>query len=331
MINDLSQEQSTSPLSALLMPMGSSSMKDGNLLGLYIQSSDMFSFLDQEFHLSNYYQSDKIDFLHRLSNTIPLPSYFVTMQNILSRYHEDLSILYDEPSGTIKISFSHANSKIAKDIVDRIISQSTEILNRFENKNTEVILKFLEKQEKIKDRRFKESLERLLTYQNNNRMIDPKVDIEVKNKILAELQSELIQKRVSYKSKAQYLNKNTTEMKLMRGDIEYIKKSIAKIKREITGGQGKKELNANMSDFTLLQSKVDFDKELYVQTLMKLEETKVLISQNRKNLIVVNGAKVADSYSSPDKIKDSLSIFIIFSFIYGIMSLVLTIIRDHKD
>jgi len=331
MIKDLSQEQSTSPLGALLMPMGSSSMKDANLLGLYIQSSDMFSLLDQEFNLSNYYQSDKIDFLHRLSNTIPLPSYLLTMQNILSRYNEDLSILYDELSGTIKISFSHADAHIAQQIVQRIIRESSNILNLFENQNTKVILTFLQKQERKKHKAFIASLEALLGYQNRNRTIDPKVDIDVKNKILAELQTELIQKRVAYNSKGQYLNKNTAEMKLMQGNIAYIKKSIRKIKREITGNGSKKELNANMSDFTLLQSKVDFNKELYVQTLMKLEETKVLISQNRKNLIVVTKAKVSDSYSTPHKMKDSLSILIILSFLYGVMTLIFTIIRDHKD
>jgi len=70
---------------------------------------------------------------------------------------------------------------------------------------------------------------------------------------------------------------------------------------------------------------------LYIQTLVKLEETKVLVSQNTKNLIVVTKAQVADSYSYPNKIKDSLSILIVLSFLYGIMTLIFTIIRDHKD
>ncbi|SFV70338.1 hypothetical protein MNB_SV-13-238 [hydrothermal vent metagenome] len=70
---------------------------------------------------------------------------------------------------------------------------------------------------------------------------------------------------------------------------------------------------------------------MYIQTLVKLEETKVLVSQNTKNLIVVTKAGVADSYSSPNKIKESFSILIILSFLYGIMTLIFTIIRDHKD
>ena len=331
MIKDLSQKQSTSPLGALLLSSGSKSMTDAKLLEVYIKSYDMFDILDREFNLTDYYRSDNIDFLHRLSDSAFLPSSLFNMQNLLAKYNNDLSVVYDEPSATINITFAHADAKIAKQIVERIIEHSSKTLNTFEKKNTEVVLKFLEKQERQKHKLFIESLEELLAYQNKNRTIDPKVDIEVKNKILAGLESELIQKNVEYNAKAQYLNKKSAQMKLLRGNIEYIKRSIRKIKSEITGNRGKKELNANMSDFTLLKSKMEFNKELYVQTLMKLEETKVLISQNAKNLIVVTKPIVADSYSSPNKIKDSISVLIILSFLYGVISLIITIIRDHKD
>ena len=331
MIKDLSQEQSTSPLGSLLLPSGSESMTDAKLLGLYIKSPDMFAILNKEFNLTAYYKSEQIDVFHRLSDSIFLPSYLFNMQNVIAEYNKDLSIVYDEASATIKIAFAHANAKTAQRIVEKIIEESSKILNLFENKNTEVILKFLKKQESQKHLLFINALEELLAYQNKNRTIDPKVDIEVKNKILAGLESELIQKNVEYNSKAQYLNKKTSEMKLLQSNIAYIKKSIRKIKASITGERGKKELNANMSDFTLLKSKVEFNKELYIQTLVKLEETKVLVSRNTKNLIVVTKAHVADSYSSPNKMKDSFSILIILSFLYGIITLVITIIRDHKD
>lgn len=331
MIKDLSQNQSTSPLGSLLMPMGSNSMRDAKLLEIYINSSDMFSILDREFNLSTYYKSEDIDIIHRLWDRTPISSYLFNMQNILDKYHNDLSILYDEPSSTMEISFLHANPKISQKIVKRIILESSKVLNRFEKDSTEVILKFLKEEEHKKHKLFIESLEILLSYQNKNRTIDPKIDIDVKNTILAKLEGELIEKRVKYNAKSQYLNKKTVEMKLLAGDIEYIKKSIKKIKSEITGKRGKRELNANMSDFTLLKSRVEFNKELYMQTLVKLEETKVLIKQNRKNLIIITQPKVSDSYSSPNKIKESISIFIILTFLYGVISLIITIIRDHKD
>jgi capsular polysaccharide transport system permease protein len=331
MIKDLSQEQSVSPLGSLLLPSGSESMVDAKLLGIYIKSYDMFSILNKEFNLTSYYASKRIDFLHRLNDNLIFPYFHSSMKNILLKYNEDLSIIYDESSSTITIGFYHADAFMAQKIVKKIISQSSKVLNLFEKQNTEVILSFLKKQEREKHQLFIDSLEELLSYQNRNKTIDPKIDIEVKNTILAGLESELIQKKVIYNTKSQYLNKRTAEMKLLEEDIKYIKKSIKNIKKEITGNKGRKELNANMSDFTLLKSKVEFNKRLYIQTLVKLEETKVLVNQNTKNLIIVTEAQLSDSYSSPDKIKDSFSILIVLSFLYGIIMLIITLIRDHKD
>lgn len=331
MIKDLSQEQSASPLGSLLLPSGSESTTDARLLEIYIKSVDMFNVLDHDFNLSEYYKSDELDVLNRLSVNTLLPNYWVNKENILMSYNKDLLIVYDEPSATISIGFAHASAELSKQIVNSIIVQSTKVLNRFENENTKVVLTFLKKQEKLKHELFIASLEELLDYQNKTSSIDPQVDIAVKNKILAELESELIQKNVEYNSKAQYLNLNSAEMQLFKGNISYIKKSIRKIKDKITGKNGHKKLNVDISDFMLLKSKVEFNKELYIQTLVKLEETKVLVSQNTKNLIVISKAELPDSYAYPNKFRDSFSVLLILAFIYGIISLISTIIRDHKD
>jgi len=331
MIRDLSQEQTTSMLGSLLLPNSSKAMKDAKLLEIYIQSLDMFTILDRDFNLTEYYKSQQIDFLHRLRDRAFLPNFRATKENVLYQYIQDLKIIYNDNSSTITIAFAHANAKIAKQLINKIIDQSGKTLNRFENENTKVVLKFLEQQTEQKHKLFIDSLQELLKYQNKNQTFNPKFDIDVKNKILADLESELIKKNVEYHNKIQYLNPEVPEMTLLQGNIDYIKKSIQKIKGEITGNRSQKELNANMSDFTLLENKMEFNKKLYIQTLIKLEETKVRINQNRKNLIIITKAEEPDSYTYPNKIKDSLSILIILTFLYGILRLILLIIKDHKD
>jgi capsular polysaccharide transport system permease protein len=340
MIKDISQEQSVSPLGALLSTGSSESVRDAKLLDVYMQSSDMYKVLDKEFNLSQYYASDTIDPFHRLSNSITLPWIGIEMtfpfmeevnQNFLRQYQNDLHILYTEESATLSIGFTHADAKIAKKIVRSIIKHASKKLNEFEKENTKIVLSFLKKQEREKYQIFMDTLKELLVYQSKYHTLDPQIDINAKSTILAGLESELVQKEVEYNGKSQYLNLSSTEMQLLSGNIAFIKKSITKIKNQITGKTGSQKLNVNMSNFELLKSKVDFNKELYRQTLIKLEETKILIQQNKKNLIVVSHADVADRYSSPNKIKDIFSIFMIIGFLYAVITLILTIIRDHKD
>jgi len=329
-IKDLSQQQTASMLGSMLLGETSSVMQDSKLLELYIQSQEMFLALDKEHNLTSYYSSNQIDFFHRLKKDALLPLRIANHENILSAYHRDVSILYDEPSNTLNISFLHADPTIAKKIIQDIIHLSSKTLNRFEKENANVALAALVEQERENKVLFINSIKELILYQNRHQTIDPNVDVQSKSNIVASLESELIQKEVEYKSKLSYLNKDAAEMKFLRDTIYQLQKSIVNVKKQIAG-DGKDELNKNVSNFELLKSEVDFNKERYTQTLIKLEETKVQVNQNAKNLIVVTQPTLASTYSEPQKFTDILTLSIILSFLYGILRLILSIIKDHKD
>lgn len=331
MVKDLAQDQSVSALGSLLLSSSSTGMKDAKLLEIYLKSYEVYNLLNEEFNLTAYYTGEETDILHRLSENSIFPNFELNTENLISHYQKDLLISYDELSGTLEIGFKHANPVIAQKIVQSMIHHANTTLNLFEKENTKIVLTFLKEQEREKYKKFMSSLKNLLTYQNKHHTIDPNIDFQSKSVILSTLESEVVQKEVEYNNKASYLNKNTPEMKLLHANIQHIKERSGILKREIAGYKNNKELNENISDFELLKNKVEFDKELYRKVLVKLEETKVLIRQNRKNLLIVSKAGVADSYSYPNKIKDTLSIFIIMSLLYAIGMLILTIIQDHKD
>ena len=329
-IKDLSQQQSTSILGSMLLGQTSSVMKDSKLLEIYIRSSEMYRTIDKEYNLSDYYTSQEIDFIQRLREDTFLHIHEANGRNFLAQYNQDLSISYDEPSATIDIGFLHADANRAKQIVQTIIGYASKALNRYEKENASVALNALLEQEHENKKLFIDSIKKLIRYQNKHHTIDPNIDVQSKSNILATLESELVKKEVEYRSKLSYLNKKTAEMKLYKNTIANMKRSIIKLKSKITGS-GSNELNKNVSNFELLKSEVEFNKERYTQTLIKLEETKISVKQNAKNLIVITQASTSSIYSEPNKIKDILTLFIILSFIYGIFGLTLDILRDHKD
>ncbi len=331
MVKDLAQKpNNSSPLGSLLSG-NSSEMKDAKLLEVYIKSYDMYDYLDKEYNLSNYYTSKKIDPLNRLFYIDYNIPFQMNRENLLENYRADLTIVYDEPSTTLEISFAHVDSTLAQKIVNSIIVHAKERLNLFEKENTKIVLKFLKEQKREKYKIFISSLKALLDYQSKHRTIDPKIDIESKSAILATLEAELVEKEVDYNSKRQYLSSSSPEMKLLKGNIAYVKQSISKIKKQITGKKGKEPLNVDLSDFSLLKSEVEFNKDIYRQILVKLEETKFAIQQKSKNLIVVAHPTIADSYKYPNKIKNIITLYIVMFFIYAILNLIITLIREHKD
>lgn len=331
-VKDLSDQQTTSPLGAMLLSAGGSVSQDAMLLDVYIKSSDMFELLDKEFKLRDYYSGPQIDIYNRLHHDIFLISREMNNINLLERYNRDLKLLFDEPSSTLSIQFAHADAEVAQQVVVSIIRHATTMLNNMDKKSSKIVLRFLKELEKEKYELFLASLKKLLTYQNRHNTISPKAEIETKSNILATLEGELVQKKVSYQGKLQYMNENSPEMRILKGNLSHIEDSIKKIKKQMTGeSKNRKELNKDLAEFELLESEMEFNKEIYKQTLMKLEESSVMVNQNTKNLIVVSAAKVGDSYSSPNKFKDIITTIILLSLLYSISGLIRSIIRDHKD
>jgi capsular polysaccharide transport system permease protein len=329
-IRDLSQKQTTG-LFDMILSQSSPVMQDSKLLELYIRSDDMLQHLNTKFDLYSYYSSKQVDVLRRLHKDMQLPMYKLTKENVLKEYNKDLFILYDGPSTALKISFAHADPHIAQQIVATIIEHSSRTLNALEKENANVALQFLKSQVQESKEAFITSIKKMMVYQNKHHTIDPNLDVQTKHTILANLESDFRKKNVEFESRSKYMVKDSIELKIAQNTLRNLRKEIEVVKREVAGGEAANELNKIVSDFQLLKNDIDFNKEVYKQSLAKLEELRSQVNQNIKNILVINPPTLADDYTYPQKFKKIFSILMVLSFIYGIFALVLSLLRDHRD
>jgi capsular polysaccharide transport system permease protein len=298
-----------------------------------MRSNEMYSFLDKIYNLSGYYTSEKLDEVQRLYKDSRLPLFRASRENLLKKYNQDLSVIFDEPSGTLSLSFLHTDRNVSREILQSIIDHSEVTINQFAKENARVALRFIEDQREENKAHFINSIKSLIQYQNKHNTIDPNIDVESKSAILATLESEKIQKEVEYSSKLNYMNQDTYEMKLLKDTIGNIISNITKIKSQMAGGTGSQEseLNTNVFDFELLKNEMEFDKEIYRQTLISQEKLKIEVNQNAKHLVIISKPTLADSYSEPNKPRSIFTLIVILLFLYSIIVTIFTIIRDHRD
>ncbi len=330
-IKDLSQKQSVASLGSIILGQGDVSTKtESEIMSIYIKSYEMFKLLDKDFNLTKYYSSKEIDFLHRLSKDAKLPIYKLDKENLLKAYDNDLNIMYDDLSGTLQISFYHHNPKTAKEIVEKIIFYASKSINKIDKINASTLVDFLKKQEKYYRKKYIDSIKKIISFQNKKGLIDPTINIKTTTELLAKLESDLIKLEVEYEAKKTQFSDKMPEVIALKKQIIAIKKSIKDLKKKLSGVKGTK-LNKEQFDFELLKSELEFNKELYRQTLLKLEDAKISSTQNGKNVIVITKPTVAEQYSKPDKVRSILTLLIILIFIYGIISVTISILKEHKD
>ena len=330
LLKDLESKQKVS-LGDVLMGQGSSTMQDSKILELYIRSQEMYAYLDKEYNLTAYYSSDKLDIAQRLYPNALLPLYKANQKNLLEKYNSDLLVIYDDPSGTLELTFIHTNPEIAQKILKSIIAKAEDIINSFAKENAKIALNFIQKQREEKRKAFVESIKKLIAYQNRHHTIDPSLDVERKITILSGLETELIKSEVEYATKLKTYNPNSREVKMLKENIRNIRASIARVKRDLAGNSKTAELNANVFDFELLKSDMEFAKEVYRQTLINQEEIKIEVAQKSKHLIIVAKPTLPDDYSYPNKVWDIFTLLVVLGLLYSITVAILSIIQNHKD
>jgi len=330
LLRDLSKKQSVN-FSDILTGSSSKLTKDSKVLELYMRSFEMYDLINQKFHLDSYYVSDKLDVLQRLYKTSPIPRYRASKKKFLEKYNKDLQVLYNNASGTLELSFIHTDARVAKAILEEIIKRSEDIINHYAREDSKIALNFIKKQVDIKRKKFIESIRKLIEYQNKHHTIDPTLDVQRKITILSDLELELVKSEVEYATKLKTWNPNGREMLTLKENIKNIKKSIYRVKQELAGKRKGSELNANVFEFELLKSDMEFSKEVYRQTLINQEEVQMEVAQKSKHLITVQKPTLADDYTYPNKIWDILTVMVVLFFMYFIINTMLLIIDNHKD
>ncbi|NEW60009.1 hypothetical protein GSY74_01820 [Sulfurovum sp. bin170] len=323
LIKDLKQSSTPTDMLTALMPTSSSNIQDSKLIEKFIYSTEMFKKVDKKFFLKAHYMSYKIDFLQRMYS-------FSSSEDFLKLYKKRLVISYDELSNTLDIACLHTDPKSAKDMLQYIVIEAEKKLNMYDKENGNELLDFIKNQEVQNKKILLRSIETLLTYQNDHKTIDPSIDIRAKSTILAEIERKVVQKDIEYANLKQYMHTNSIELKTLRAEIGSLKKKLDEIRNELSG-VSKNELNEDLFEFETLKSDVEFNKERYKQTLIQLDMAMIQATQNAKNFIVITKPTLAEDYSSPDKVKNIVTLFMVLFMIYGIISMIYSIVKDHRD
>ena len=76
---------------------------------------------------------------------------------------------------------------------------------------------------------------------------------------------------------------------------------------------------------------LEFDTEVYKNTLIQMEMTKIEVVKEAKTLSIVSRPNLPDGYTYPDKQNVFITILIILLMGYGIVSMLIAIVGDHKE
>lgn len=323
-VKDLSSNSVTASFGMSLLGMGSSSqLKDSKIVEEYLKSLDVYMLLDKKFQLTKHYKSDAIDFIGRLSS-------HATMEDVLAFYNSRLLINYDETSGILSIAFSHVNREKAKEILEFLVKEAENKVNELNRIKAKKQLAFIEQEFSNAKEKMEASSKRLEEYQDKNLLLDPTTTATATTEMIAKLQGTLLKKHLEYATMKSYLNEDSYELSTLQNEINEIQHSISREKKKLSGTSDNR-LNKVLFQYEKLKLQLKFDTEVYKNVLLELETSKMNVNKQAKMLSVLSKPNLPDGYTYPDKPRVFINILIITLLLYGIISMLSAIIKDHKE
>ncbi len=324
MVRDLSESSSTASLGLTLLGASSGSqLQDSMVVQEYLLSLDMFLLLDEKFKLINHYKSDKLDFIQRVSSK-------ATIEESLLFYQNRIKIKYDDISALLHISYAHTDPEVSQEIVSYMIKKVEFVINEFNRKKAKKQLLFIQKEHDKNKLKMEKSAAILEKYQNDNLLLDPTAQATSSTAIISGLETTLTQKRIEFKTKSSYLNANNYELLSLKTEIKEIENSLSQAKQSLTGS-GKSRLNKIIFEYEKLKMQLEFNTEVYKTSLIHLETTKLDTLKEAKTLSIVSKPNLPDGYTYPNKPKTFITLIVVMLLMYGIFSMLLAIIKDHKE
>lgn len=296
--------------------------EDALYLKEYILSYDMLDYLDQKLKLKNLFQDKKIDFWQRLPAD-------VSKEEFLKYYKKRIvKVIFDDTTGILTVKTYAFTPEDAKRINEAILEQCERFLNGISHKIAFEQMNFIENELNSAYQRMQNAKADLINFQNTYGVLDPSQEAQAIATLIAQLETQLATYEAQLKNLLTYMSEESFQVQALKSQIKALKEQIEKERSRLVGGNTR--LNRVAAEYLNLKLKVDFLTDVYKATLSAYETTRVEASRKLKNLAIIASPNLPEEPLYPRKAYNLSIATILILLFYGILKIILGIIKEHR-
>lgn len=238
------------------------------------------------------------------------------------------SISLDSVSGIATLAVKAFSAEDAQAINQELLKQGEQLINQLNERAKKDTIVFAQQTVKEAEQRVNDSAQALSQYRVKNGIFDVKSQSEVVLTLISKLQDELIAIQTQL-DQVRSITPNNPQVKTLKSREASIKREIAQQMQSVLGG-----------DDSMVNQTAEYQRLVLDNTLAQQQLTSALSAlQNAKNeaerqqlyLEVISQPSKPDLALLPQRLYNILSTLIIGLILYGVLSLLIASIREHKN
>lgn len=306
-----------------LMTGGGGNTHDLLLLREHLLSVDMLRLLDKQLNIRQHYNEHGDIFAKLRDPDVPI-------EDLHKYYLRRVEVNLDEYAGVLNIRVQGYTPEFARDMAELLLQAGENHMNQMGHRLAEEQVRFLEQQMVRLDERFRDTRAALLDYQDEYGLVSPTSTVESINQVVATLEADLARFQAQRNALASFQSTQSAEMRQVERNIEALRDQIIEQRDRLAQATGD-SLNRISAEYETLELQAQFAQETYSNALASLENTRLEAARQLKQVSVLQSPLYPEYAIEPNRLYNSSVFAIVTIFLAFILSMIIMIVKDHRD
>ncbi|WP_301583401.1 chain-length determining protein [Halomonas alkaliantarctica] len=308
---------------ASLLGSGAGNTADLLLLREHLLSVDMLRVLDEQLGIRQHYNEHGDIFAKLRDPNVPI-------EDLHKYYLRRVNVELDEYAGVLNIYVQGYTPEFAHDMAALLLEAGEDHMNAMGHRLAEEQVRFLEQQMVRLEERFRDTRSELLDFQNEYGLVSPTSTVESINQVVATLEGDLARLQAQRNALASFQSSQSSELRQVERSIAALRDQIVEQRDRLAQAAGN-SLNRISAEYETLELQAQFAQETYSSALAALENTRLEAARQLKQVSVLQSPLFPEYPTEPNRLYNSSVFAIITIFLAFILSMIIMIVKDHRD
>lgn len=323
-----SSDSGPSPIAAVLgqagLGGGSSGGSEGNdTVSEYVESRRALEEANQDAFVENSYTDPDVFFFDRFGVLTGR-----SQEELYNYFLGKVSIAQGLTGQVMTLRVSAFDPVKAQEINSRLLLQSEELVNSLSERSRGDTVALA--QEQVDEATEKARLARLelAQFRGAEGIVDPEQESLVGLQMVSKLQDQLISAKTQLRQLETY-TPQASQIPFLKTQIRALQSEIAQAEQDLTGGA--RSLSSALVRYQEFRVNSEFAEQQLAIALASLQEAQAEARRQRTYIERISDPSLPDYAEQPRRIRSILATFVLGLLAWGVLSMLLIGVREHKD
>lgn len=251
-----------------------------------------------------------------------------SFEDLYQYYGGKVAAGYDAETGITTLTVRAFSPAEAQKINARLLETAEKLVNQLNNRGSEDLVKYAEREVDEAKAQASAAAQELAAFRNRKGVIDPERQATVQLQMISKLQDELIGARLQLLQLSKAAGQNP-QIPLLKVRIAGLEQAIKEELGAIAGGDD--SLSETAAEYQRLQVQREFTDQQLGLSLASLQDARNEVRRQGAYLERVAQPSLPDDALEPRRLRGILATLIVGLVAWGILSMLLAGVREHRN